>query len=45
MSDRQKPVIQPTGLVHGHSECRYLDETHTGADAGFGFGAHRPARS
>lgn len=22
-----KPVIQPTGLVHGHSECRYLDET------------------
>jgi catechol 2,3-dioxygenase-like lactoylglutathione lyase family enzyme len=26
MSD-SKPVIQPTGLVHGHSECRYLDET------------------
>jgi catechol 2,3-dioxygenase-like lactoylglutathione lyase family enzyme len=22
-----KPVIRPTGLVHGHSECRYLDET------------------
>ena len=22
-----KPVIQPTGLVHAHSECRYLDET------------------
>ena len=22
-----KPVVQPTGLVHGHSECRYLDET------------------
>jgi catechol 2,3-dioxygenase-like lactoylglutathione lyase family enzyme len=20
-------VIQPTGLVHGHSECRFLDET------------------
>jgi catechol 2,3-dioxygenase-like lactoylglutathione lyase family enzyme len=20
-------VIQPTGLVHGHGECRYLDET------------------
>jgi len=20
-------VIRPTGLVHGHSECRYLDET------------------
>jgi len=20
-------VIKPTGLVHGHSECRYLDET------------------
>ncbi len=20
-------VITPTGLVHGHSECRYLDET------------------
>ena len=27
MSDNAKPVIQPTGLVHGHSECRYLDET------------------
>ena len=27
MSDTAKPVIQPTGLVHGHSECRYLDET------------------
>ena len=22
-----KPVIQPSGLIHGHSECRYLDET------------------
>lgn len=22
-----KSVIQPTGLVHGHSECRFLDET------------------
>jgi catechol 2,3-dioxygenase-like lactoylglutathione lyase family enzyme len=22
-----RSVIQPTGLVHGHSECRYLDET------------------
>lgn len=27
MPDSEKPVIQPTGLVHGHSECRYLDET------------------
>jgi len=27
MSDNIKPAIQPTGLVHGHSECRYLDET------------------
>ena len=27
MSDTAKPAIQPTGLVHGHSECRYLDET------------------
>ena len=27
MSDNVKPVIQPTGLIHGHSECRYLDET------------------
>jgi catechol 2,3-dioxygenase-like lactoylglutathione lyase family enzyme len=22
-----RSVIQPTGLVHGHGECRYLDET------------------
>lgn len=22
-----RSVIQPTGLVHGHAECRYLDET------------------
>jgi len=27
MSENAKPIIQPTGLVHGHSECRYLDET------------------
>lgn len=27
MSSTVNPVIQPTGLVHGHSECRYLDET------------------
>jgi catechol 2,3-dioxygenase-like lactoylglutathione lyase family enzyme len=27
MSSTANPVIQPTGLVHGHSECRYLDET------------------
>ena len=27
MSDNVKPVVQPTGLIHGHSECRYLDET------------------
>ncbi len=27
MPERAKPAIQPTGLVHGHAECRYLDET------------------
>ena len=27
MSSSIRSVIQPTGLVHGHSECRYLDET------------------
>lgn len=27
MSSKRRPVIHPTGLVHGHSECRYLDET------------------
>jgi catechol 2,3-dioxygenase-like lactoylglutathione lyase family enzyme len=27
MPETAKSVIQPTGLVHGHSECRYLDET------------------
>lgn len=27
MSESMKPVLQPIGLVHGHSECRYLDET------------------
>jgi predicted lactoylglutathione lyase len=27
MSSAAQSVIQPTGLVHGHSECRYLDET------------------
>ena len=27
MSDPAKSAIQPIGLVHGHSECRYLDET------------------
>ena len=27
MSSSSTSVIQPTGLVHGHSECRYLDET------------------
>lgn len=27
MSSAVNSVIQPTGLVHGHSECRYLDET------------------
>lgn len=26
MSER-KSVLQPTGLVHGHCECRYLDES------------------
>ena len=27
MSSSSTSVIQPTGLVHGHSECRFLDET------------------
>ena len=27
MSSSARSVIQPTGLVHGHGECRYLDET------------------
>jgi catechol 2,3-dioxygenase-like lactoylglutathione lyase family enzyme len=27
MSASLRSVIQPTGLVHGHSECRFLDET------------------
>ena len=27
MSENENPVLQPTGLVHGHSECRDLDET------------------
>src|SRR5262245_61836246 len=27
MSSSSRSVIQPTGLVYGHSECRYLDET------------------
>ncbi len=27
MADNVRPIIQPTGLIHGHSECRYLDET------------------
>ena len=27
MSSSPRSVIRPTGLVHGHSECRYLDET------------------
>lgn len=27
MSSNVQSVIQPTGLVHGHSECRFLDET------------------
>ena len=27
MSSSATSVIQPTGLAHGHSECRYLDET------------------
>ena len=27
MSSPLRSVIQPTGLVHGHSECRDLDET------------------
>ena len=27
MPNGEKPVIQPIGLVRGHSECRYLDET------------------
>lgn len=27
MSSAGRSVIHPTGLIHGHSECRYLDET------------------
>jgi catechol 2,3-dioxygenase-like lactoylglutathione lyase family enzyme len=27
MSAAAQSVIKPTGLIHGHSECRYLDET------------------
>jgi catechol 2,3-dioxygenase-like lactoylglutathione lyase family enzyme len=27
VANEVKSVIQPTGLVHGHSECRFLDET------------------
>jgi catechol 2,3-dioxygenase-like lactoylglutathione lyase family enzyme len=27
MSSAENSVIHPTGLIHGHSECRYLDET------------------
>lgn len=27
MAHSLNPVIQPLGIVHGHSECRYLDET------------------
>jgi catechol 2,3-dioxygenase-like lactoylglutathione lyase family enzyme len=27
VSGDKKSIIQPNGLVHGHSECRYLDET------------------
>ena len=27
MPSFSRSVIKPTGLVHGHSECRYLDET------------------
>jgi len=27
MPENAKSLIQPTGLVHGHSECRYLNET------------------
>ena len=27
MASDVNSVIQPIGLVHGHSECRYLDET------------------
>ena len=27
MSSNLNSVIRPTGLIHGHSECRYLDET------------------
>ena len=26
MAAGTKSVLHPTGLVHGHSECRYLDE-------------------
>jgi hypothetical protein len=27
MASSIRSVIQPTGLVHGHADCRYLDET------------------
>jgi len=27
MTNPPEPVVQATGLVHGHSECRFLDET------------------
>ncbi|HVO95661.1 MAG TPA: VOC family protein [Terriglobales bacterium] len=27
MTASTNSVIKPTGLIHGHSECRYLDET------------------
>jgi len=27
MSAAPESIIRPTGLVHGHSECRFLDET------------------
>jgi len=27
MSFAVNSIIQPTGLIHGHSECRYIDET------------------
>jgi catechol 2,3-dioxygenase-like lactoylglutathione lyase family enzyme len=27
MSQPIRSIIKPTGLVHGHGECRYLDET------------------
>ena len=27
MAAGTKSVLHPTGLVHGHGECRYLDES------------------